>query len=261
MTAKKKEGSEQQRRAKARDARRRGRAPSAEAATTGASKQRHHLPVHEDQVTRQLTRVEGKQRAPRISPDAQKSPRTRRWHRDHPHDPHGQEPRDRDTIGKARPGTGQARPSVTPAPIRKENTMAQDIVAVMTTDVATVDADAALIDAARVMHDRYIGDVVVTDEDQVVGVVTDRDLTIRGTARGAEPTATPVRDVMSRELVTLETDQTVDDATAIMRENALRRLVITENGALAGVVSLGDLAVQRDRGSVLGEISAAPPNE
>lgn len=138
--------------------------------------------------------------------------------------------------------------------------MAQDIATVMSTDVATVDADAALIDAARIMHDRDVGDVVVTDGGDAVGIVTDRDITIRGTARGAEPTATPVRDVMSGDLVALETDQTVDEALAVMRERALRRLVVTEDGRLAGVVSLGDLAVQRDRDSALGEISEAEPN-
>lgn len=138
--------------------------------------------------------------------------------------------------------------------------MAQDIETVMTTEVETVDANAALIDAAKLMHDRDIGDVVIVDDGSVVGIVTDRDITIRGTARGAEPTTTPVRDVMSGDLVAVETDQTVDEAIALMRENALRRLPVIQDGRLAGIVSLGDLAVQRDEDSVIGEVSAAPPN-
>jgi CBS domain-containing protein len=138
--------------------------------------------------------------------------------------------------------------------------MPQTIEAVMTPEVETVDADAALVEAARLMHDRDIGDVVVTDEGKVAGIATDRDLAIRGTARVAHPTETPVREVMSDELIVATTDQTVDEAINLMREHALRRLPVVEDGQLAGIVSLGDLAVQRDQDSALGEISAAEPS-
>jgi CBS domain-containing protein len=125
--------------------------------------------------------------------------------------------------------------------------MPETIEAVMTAEVATVDADAALMDAARLMHDRNIGDVVVTDDGRVAGIATDRDLAIRGTARVAHPTETPVREVMSDELIVAETDQTVDEAIDLMRENALRRLPVVEDGRLAGIVTLGDLAAHRDQ--------------
>jgi CBS domain-containing protein len=138
--------------------------------------------------------------------------------------------------------------------------MPQTIETVMTTEVETVDADAALVDAARLMHDRDIGDVVVTDHGSVAGIATDRDLAIRGTARVANPIETPVREVMSDDLVVATTDQTVDEAIDLMREHALRRLPVVEDGRLAGIVSLGDLAVQGEEGSVLGQISAAEPS-
>lgn len=95
----------------------------------------------------------------------------------------------------------------------------------------------------------------------MAGIVTDRDITVRATARGADPINTSVAEVCSRELVVVESDQAVDEAIALMRERSLRRLPVVQNGQPIGIVSLGDIAVQRDRGSVLGEVSAAPPNE
>jgi hypothetical protein len=88
MTRKKMEGNEQQRRKKAREARKRGRAPSQEAATTGASKQRHHLPEHDDHVEKIDTIGEGKPPMPGMDVSTPETrPRSRRWHRDHEHDP------------------------------------------------------------------------------------------------------------------------------------------------------------------------------
>jgi CBS domain-containing protein len=138
--------------------------------------------------------------------------------------------------------------------------MAQEIQTVMTPDPVTVDADAALVDAASAMHDRDVGAVVVTDAGGVVGILTDRDITIRATARGADPVNTTVGDVCSRELTTVTPDQTVDDVLAIMRDQKLRRVPVVSAGEPVGIVSVGDLAVTRDRDSVLGEISAAEPN-
>jgi CBS domain-containing protein len=138
--------------------------------------------------------------------------------------------------------------------------MAETIESVMTTDVETVDADASLADAARLMDERDIGDVVVVEGGSVAGIVTDRDITVRGTARGASPTETQVREVMSGDLVSLSPDQSVDDAIELMREKAVRRVPVVSNGDLAGIVSLGDLAEDRDADSALGEISAAAPN-
>lgn len=138
--------------------------------------------------------------------------------------------------------------------------MAQEIQTVMTPEPVAVDVNAALVDAASAMHDRDVGAVVVTDDSGVVGILSDRDITIRATARGAGPVNTTVGDVCSRELVTVTPDQTVDDVLAIMRDRKLRRVPVVSAGQPVGIVSLGDLAVTRDRESVLGEISAADPN-
>lgn len=139
--------------------------------------------------------------------------------------------------------------------------MAQQISEVMTRNPKVLDIHSTLADAAHVMRDNDIGFVVVRDERGVCGVVTDRDLVVRGLAKGADPTEATLASVYSGEVVQLEADESVDKAIELMRDKAIRRIPVVRDGELVGVVSLGDLAVQRDPGSVLGEISAAPPNQ
>jgi CBS domain-containing protein len=76
--------------------------------------------------------------------------------------------------------------------------------------------------------------------------VTDRDITVRAVAKGRDPASTPVREVYSAELTTLPPEETVDDAVRLMREKAVRRLPVVEGGRPVGIVSLGDLAVDRE---------------
>src|SRR5215210_5233137 len=108
--------------------------------------------------------------------------------------------------------------------------MAEEIQTVMTPDPVTIDADAALVDAGSLMADRDVGALVVVDGAEVVGVGTDRDITIPSTARGADPTSTPVWDVCSRELTTVSPEETVDDVLAIMRERNVRRIPVVSAG-------------------------------
>lgn len=139
--------------------------------------------------------------------------------------------------------------------------MPQRLREVMTPDPVTVAKSASLGDAAAVMRDRNIGDVVVVKEDgDLCGIVTDRDIVVTAIADGADPNFTPVEEACSHDLVTLGPDDSVAEAVRVMSERAIRRLPIVDNGELVGIVSLGDLAEKRDRESALGEISAAPPN-
>ena len=139
--------------------------------------------------------------------------------------------------------------------------MAQNVRTAMSGDPITVDEGAALIDGARLMAEHAVGDVLVCDGGSLVGILTDRDVVVRGVARGADPINTTVGEACTRELTGVEADQSVDEALALMRESALRRLPVVEDDRPIGVIALGDLAVQRDEDSVLGEISAAPPND
>jgi len=91
-----------------------------------------------------------------------------------------------------------------------------------------------------------------------VGILTDRDVVVRVVAEGRDPRATRLADVCSRELTTVSPDDNVDDAIAVMRDKAIRRVPVVDRGRPIGIVALGDLA---PRGTTLGEISAAPPNQ
>ncbi len=131
---------------------------------------------------------------------------------------------------------------------------------VMSTPPAVVEVSAPIVDAARAMRDLDIGDVLVVDGEQLFGILTDRDITVRAVAQGTPLEAVTAGDVCSTGVLTLSADQTVEDAVRLMSDNALRRVPITEDQRLVGIVSLGDLAVEREPDSVLSEISSAPAN-
>jgi CBS domain-containing protein len=131
---------------------------------------------------------------------------------------------------------------------------------VMTRKLTTLPMRASVHDAARAMRDANIGDVLVVDDGNLCGIVTDRDLVIRALAEGREPASTTLADICSEELSTVSPTDSIDHAVQLMRQKALRRLPVVENGHPVGIVSLGDLAQNRDPQSTLGEISAAPPN-
>src|SRR5918994_947111 len=127
--------------------------------------------------------------------------------------------------------------------------MGQSIRDVMTSDPQTVSADATLQDAAREMKGG-IGAVLVEDKGNVAGILTDRDIVVRAIAEGRDPSSTKVGDVATRDVKTLTPDSSVDDAIRIVREQNVRRIpVVDDDGSPAGIVSIGDLAVERDTDS------------
>jgi CBS domain-containing protein len=138
--------------------------------------------------------------------------------------------------------------------------MVQYLREIMTQKPVTVQINDSVIAAARSMRDGNIGDVVVLENGQVRGILTDRDIVVRALAEGRDPALTSVGDICSRELTTLSPKDSIGDAAALMRAKAIRRLPVVEDGRPVGIVSLGDLAVERDPESTLGGISAAPPN-
>jgi CBS domain-containing protein len=138
--------------------------------------------------------------------------------------------------------------------------MAQSIRDVMTTQPVALQAMASVVDAARAMRDSDIGNVIVLENGQICGIVTDRDIAIRGVAEGRNISSLTLGDICSRQLTTLSPTDSVDDAVLLMREKALRRLPVVEGGKPVGIVSLGDLAVTQDPHSALGNISSAPAN-
>lgn len=132
---------------------------------------------------------------------------------------------------------------------------------IMTKDTRTVAANASVADAARTMQESAIGGVMVSGDDgKLYGFLTDRDVVVRVVAEHRDPEETQVGDVCTRDLLTLSPDDPIDRAIEAMAEHKIRRIPVVENGKPVGLVSLGDLAQARDPGSVLGTISAAPPN-
>ena len=138
--------------------------------------------------------------------------------------------------------------------------MAQSIKEVMTADPHTISSDATLEDAAREMQSDDIGAVLVTDNGDVAGILTDRDIVVRAVAEGRDPSSTKVGDVATRDVTTLTPDSSVDDAIKIVREQNVRRIPVVEDGRPAGIVSIGDLAIERDTDSALADISSEPAN-
>lgn len=138
--------------------------------------------------------------------------------------------------------------------------MPQTLKDLMTPDPQTFPTDTSVVEAARAMREHDIGDVIVTDGERVCGILTDRDIVVRAIADGRDPSTTTVGEICSADLVTLSPDDDVMQAVTLMRERALRRVPIVENGQAVGVVSIGDLAMERDSDSALADISAAPGN-
>lgn len=137
-------------------------------------------------------------------------------------------------------------------------TVAQSVGDVMTRDPVVLPANAPLEAAARVMKERGIGDVFVADGEKLCGLVTDRDLVVRGLAEAG--VSASLGQICSPELFVVSPGDKTEDAIRLMRDHAIRRLPVVQDGHLVGVVSLGDLAERHDRDSALGHISAAPAN-
>jgi CBS domain-containing protein len=120
----------------------------------------------------------------------------------------------------------------------------------MTRNVECVAPDDTVQDAARKMRDLDIGPLPVRDHDRLAGMVTDRDITVRATAEGKDPTRCPVRDVITPDVVYVFEDQGVKDAADTMAARQIRRLVVlNRDKKLVGIVSMADLAVDAGRGA------------
>lgn len=107
----------------------------------------------------------------------------------------------------------------------------------------TVPAEATLADAAGLMDNEAVGAVVVVDDGRPVGIVTDRDVVLRGVAHRLPPDAR-VDAVMSTDVVTLPADADVTEAVAIFEEHPFRRLPLVEDGRMVGMVTIDDLVVR-----------------
>ena len=135
----------------------------------------------------------------------------------------------------------------------------QTVADVMTPAPTTIDRTETLQAAARLMAEESVGALVVTTGATAVGIVTDRDLVVRGLGAGLGGDAT-VNQVTSDKVLTIGHTDPVGTAVEVMRAAAVRRAPVLDGDVLVGILSIGDLAVERDPDSALADISRATPN-
>lgn len=138
--------------------------------------------------------------------------------------------------------------------------MTQQVREIMTKSPVSVAPGTSVVEVARRMRDEGIGAVLVTEGDELRGLVTDRDLVVRVLCEGGDAERHSVKEACSPELVSVSPDDEVDRAAQVMREHSVRRVPVVQNGHAVGIVSLGDLAIERDPESALGDISSTKSN-
>jgi CBS domain-containing protein len=139
--------------------------------------------------------------------------------------------------------------------------MPESVSEVMTPNPRTVTPSDPLTDAAKIMRDADVGGVVVTESDVVSGILTDRDIVVRVIADGRDPADVKVADALEdREVKTVGPDADVEEAITLMREEKVRRIPVVEDGRPVGIVTIGDLAQDREPSSTLAQISEPPAN-
>jgi CBS domain-containing protein len=122
-------------------------------------------------------------------------------------------------------------------------TMAKSVRDTMTADPRSIGASASVIEAARLMREEHIGSLPITDDEKLVGMITDRDITTRVVAEAADPKTTSVGDVYSPDLISVEPDKDLEEALQLMARHQVRRLPVVENGRLVGIVAQADIAL------------------
>ena len=140
--------------------------------------------------------------------------------------------------------------------------MAKSVRDTMTADPRSIGASASVVEAARLMREEHIGSLPITDDEQLVGMITDRDITTRVVAEAADPKTTPVGEVYSGDLVSVGPDNDLDEALQLMSRHQVRRLPVVENGRLVGIVAQADIALrENEKTGALVEAISTPSEE
>jgi CBS domain-containing protein len=137
--------------------------------------------------------------------------------------------------------------------------MANSVRNAMTADPRSIGKSVSVVEAARLMREQDIGSLPITDDEQLVGMITDRDITMRVVAEAADPNVTSVEDVYSRDLISVEPDNDLEEALGLMARHQVRRLPVVEDGRLVGIVAQADIALSENEtktGELVEAISA-----
>jgi len=114
----------------------------------------------------------------------------------------------------------------------------------MTPNPRTIEPSTPIVEAAKLMRDEDVGPVPIVESGRVVGILTDRDIAVRVVAEGKDPQSKTAGEVASKQLVTIDPDQTIDEAARLMAQHQVRRLpVCEEDGRLVGIVAQADVAL------------------
>ena len=124
--------------------------------------------------------------------------------------------------------------------------MAKNVRDAMTENPHSIGYSASVVEAARLMREQHIGSLPITDDEKLVGMITDRDITTRVVAEAADATKTSVGDVYSRDLISVEPDRGLEEALQLMARHQVRRLPVVENGRLVGIVAQADIALSEN---------------
>jgi CBS domain-containing protein len=136
--------------------------------------------------------------------------------------------------------------------------MAKNVRDAMTENPRSIGTSASVVEAARLMRDQHVGSLPITEDEKLVGMITDRDITTRVVAEAADPTTTSVGDVYSQDLISVEPDNDLEDAVQLMASHQVRRLPVVEDGRLVGIVAQADIALNlRENEQRTGELVEA----
>lgn len=160
-------------------------------------------------------------------------------------------------------GSGSKKSQTTRTRSKQTSGKGQTAEQVMTRDPVELLETETVVEAARVMRDKDIGDVIVLDDTggRVKGIVTDRDVVIRAVANGRDLAHTTLSAICSEDIVCVGPGEPLDKVVELMRQKAIRRMPVVDGDHAIGIISIGDLAEQLDPRSALADISQAPPNE
>ncbi len=141
---------------------------------------------------------------------------------------------------------------------KEQKTKVSDI---MSPDPISLDVSSTVAEAAQAMRKKDIGDVVIVEEDNLIGILTDRDIVVRCIAENRDPESTDVGSICSRDVTTLSPGDSIDFAWQLMKSHSIRRLPVVQQGHAVGIVSMGDLAKFSDPDSALSKVSEEVPNK
>jgi CBS domain-containing protein len=142
--------------------------------------------------------------------------------------------------------------------------MAKSVRDAMTEDPRSIGQSASVVEAALLMREEDVGSLPITDDEKLVGMITDRDITTRVVAEATDPNVTSVGDVYSRDLISVAPDEDLEGALRLMARHQVRRLPVVESGRLVGIVAQADIALtenEKKTGELVEAISTPSEGE